>query len=137
MTVRDLSVPPPHGLHPSVRKRSKRLNCMEFLTIMPKPRLRSALNLDIDPRLLEQADAQAKHEDVGLRVIVEKALTLYLASDGLPPAIGASVAKTQADIALLAAQIEPIAAFLATIKYRDGTGARGRGIAIRGDDGEF
>ena len=101
------------------------------------PRLRSALNLDIDPRLLEQADAQAKHEDVGLRVIVEKALALYLASDGLPPAIGASIAKTQADIALLAAQIEPIAAFLATIKYRDGTGARGRGIAIRGDDGEF
>ena len=48
---------PPHGLHPSVRERSKRLNCMEFLTIMPKPRLRSALNLDIDPRLLEQADA--------------------------------------------------------------------------------
>ena len=100
---------------------------------MPKPRPRSALSTDLDPWLLERTHAQAKREGVSLRTVVERALAIYLDSDGLPPAIGSSIEKTQADIAMLADQIEPIAAFLATVRYRDRAIPR-RGTVARQDD---
>ena len=102
---------------------------------MPKPRPRSALSTDLDPWLLEKMQAQAKHEGVSLRTVVEKALALYLNSDGLPPAIGSSIEKTRADIAILADQIEPIAAFLASMRYRDRAIPR-RGMMAWHDDDE-
>lgn len=101
---------------------------------MTKPRSRSSLSTDLDPLLLERTQAQAKREGVGLRMIVEKALALYLSSDGLPPAIGSSFERMQADVAMLAAQIEPIAAFLATIRYRDGAGPRRETMAWQDND---
>lgn len=102
---------------------------------MAKPRSRSSLSTDLDPWLLGRAQVQAKREGVGLRIIVEKALAHYLNSDGLPPGIALSIERTQADIALLAAQIEPIAAFLASVRYRDGAAPR-RATAARQDDDE-
>ena len=104
---------------------------------MPKPRPKTWLNTDIDPHLRERAQLRADQEGVGLRMVVEKALALYLNSDGLPPAIGASIARTQADVAMLAAQIEPIAAFLATVRYRDGAGPRRQTMARQDDDEVF
>lgn len=104
---------------------------------MTRPRSRSSLSTDLDPLLLERTQAQAKREGIGLRMVVEKALALYLSSDGLPPAIGSSIERMQADVAMLAAQIEPIAAFLATIRYRDGAGSRREARAWQDDDEVF
>lgn len=117
-------------------KQDQAAEAIEVLTGMPKPRIRSALSTDIDPGLLKRAQSEAERERVGLRTIVERALTLYLNSDGLPPAIGSSIAKTQADVAMLAAQIEPIAAFLATVQYRNSAMARRKTPAPPDDDGE-
>lgn len=101
---------------------------------MPKPRPRLTLSTDLDPWLLERTQAQAKREGVSVRTVVEKALALYLNSDGLPPAIGSSIEKTRADIALLADQIEPIAAFLASMRYRDRAAPRRGMMSWHKDD---
>lgn len=101
---------------------------------MPKPRLRSALNIDIDPRLLERVQERAKHDGLGVRVVVENALSLYLNGHGLPAALEASLAKTQADVGLLAAQIEPIAAFLATVRYGTAPSPRSRSRTSEDED---
>lgn len=94
----------------------------------PKARLKPALNVEIDAGLLDQMTQRAKDRGVRMRLVVEEALALYLRNDGLPPIVAAAVARIEAETAAVAAQIEPIAAFLTTVKYRDSVGSS-RGMA--------